>query len=126
MEPTSLTHSPFAVLTFIVAPALLTNSSSVLALSTINRTLRTRERMHELFARNLDCGSKTNPALPMLIQCGSREHGRPAKRGSKRVNALPQHGIRCAPQAEITGQPSPGPGSVRFVRSTYDDIGNKQ
>ena len=37
MEPTSLTHSPFAVLTFIVAPALLTNSSSVLALSTSER-----------------------------------------------------------------------------------------
>jgi len=67
-EPTSLTHSPFAVLTFIVAHALLTNSSRVLALSTINRMLRTRERMPELFARNLDCGSKTDPALPMLIQ----------------------------------------------------------
>ena len=38
-------HSPFAVLTFIVAPAILTNATSVLAMSTINRMLRTRERM---------------------------------------------------------------------------------
>src|SRR5215471_22013 len=49
MDPNSLTQSPFAALTFVAAPALLTNSSSVLALSTINRMLRTRERMHELF-----------------------------------------------------------------------------
>ncbi|MEA3189070.1 MAG: hypothetical protein QOD99_2900 [Chthoniobacter sp.] len=47
-----LTQSPFAVLTFIAAPALLTNSSSLLALSTINRMLRTRDLMHDLFARS--------------------------------------------------------------------------
>ena len=45
-------HSPFAVLTFIVAPAILTNATSVLAMSTINRMLRTRERMHELYAES--------------------------------------------------------------------------
>ena len=39
----------FLSLTFVAAPALLTNASSVLALGTINRMLRTRERMHELF-----------------------------------------------------------------------------
>ena len=43
-----LTQSPFAVLTVIVAPAILTNATSVLAMSTINRMLRTRDRMHEL------------------------------------------------------------------------------
>lgn len=52
MDQTSLTQSPFAVLTFIAAPALLTNSSSVLALSTINRMLRTRDRMKELFLQS--------------------------------------------------------------------------
>ena len=52
MDQASLTQSPFAVLTFIAAPALLTNSSSVLALSTINRMLRTRERMKELFVQS--------------------------------------------------------------------------
>jgi hypothetical protein len=67
MEPTSLTHSPFAVLTFIVAPALLTNSSSVLALSTINRMLRTRERMNELFAK-FDAGGLAEPEAARLIE----------------------------------------------------------
>ena len=52
MESQQLMQNPFAVLTFIVAPALLTNATSVLALSTINRMLRTRDRMHELFARS--------------------------------------------------------------------------
>jgi hypothetical protein len=43
-----LTDNPFAVLTFIGAPALLTNASCLLALSTINRLVRTRDSMHEL------------------------------------------------------------------------------
>jgi hypothetical protein len=45
-------QSPFAVLTLIGAPALLTNTSSVLALSTTTRMLRTRERMETLFAKS--------------------------------------------------------------------------
>ncbi len=45
MDPNSLTQNPFAALTFVAAPALLTNASSVLALGTINRMLRTRNRM---------------------------------------------------------------------------------
>jgi len=52
MDSTALAQSPFAILTFIAAPALLTNSSSVLALSTINRMLRTRDRMKELFVQS--------------------------------------------------------------------------
>ena len=44
-----LMQSPFAVLTFIAAPAILTSASSVLAMGTINRMLRARERMHELY-----------------------------------------------------------------------------
>ncbi len=39
------------MLTFIVAPAVLTNATSVLAMSTINRMLRTRERMQDLFRK---------------------------------------------------------------------------
>jgi hypothetical protein len=52
MEPQSALHNPFAVLTFIVAPALLTNASCLLALSTANRMLRARERMHGLFEKS--------------------------------------------------------------------------
>jgi hypothetical protein len=51
-EAASFGQSPFSVLTFIAAPALLTNASSVLAMSTINRMLRTRDRMHDLFAES--------------------------------------------------------------------------
>lgn len=52
MDTIPVGQSPFAVLTFIAAPALLTNASSVLALSTTNRMLRTRDRMQELFAKS--------------------------------------------------------------------------
>lgn len=37
---------------FIVAPAILTNATRVLAMSTINRMLRARERMQQLFAES--------------------------------------------------------------------------
>lgn len=48
LDATSLSQNPFAVLTFIAAPAILTSATSVLAMSTINRMLRARERMHQL------------------------------------------------------------------------------
>jgi hypothetical protein len=67
MEPTTLAQSPFAALTFIAAPALLTNASSVLALSTINRMLRTRDRMHELFAKS-EGGRQPETDAARLIQ----------------------------------------------------------
>lgn len=52
MDATGISESPFAVLTFIAAPALLTNASSLLAMSTINRMLRTRDRMQDLYNRS--------------------------------------------------------------------------
>ena len=52
MGENALTQNPFAVLTFIVAPALLTNASSLLVLSTTNRMLRTRDRMEQLFEQS--------------------------------------------------------------------------
>jgi len=67
MEPTTLAQSPFAALTFIAAPALLTNASSVLALSTINRMLRTRDRMHELFAKS-EAGRQPETDAARLIE----------------------------------------------------------
>src|SRR5881296_3725984 len=67
METTSFAQSPFAALTFIAAPALLTNASSVLALSTINRMLRTRDRMHELFTRS-EAGGQAEAESARLIE----------------------------------------------------------
>src|SRR5688572_26232638 len=48
MDASSLSQNPYAVPTSIAAPAILTSASSVLAMSTINRMLRARERMHQL------------------------------------------------------------------------------
>ena len=45
--------SPFAVLSLIVAPAILTNASSVLAMSTSNRLARAVDRAREL-ARQIE------------------------------------------------------------------------
>ena len=67
MESPQLMQNPFAVLTFIVAPALLTNASSVLALSTINRMLRTRDRMLDLFARS-EAGGHSEPEAARLVE----------------------------------------------------------
>jgi len=52
MIPTSVAQNSFGIVTFIAAPALLTNASSVLAMSTINRMLATRELMHKLYMKS--------------------------------------------------------------------------
>jgi hypothetical protein len=48
-----VTSSPFAVLSLIVAPAILTNASSVLAMSTSNRLARAVDRARDL-ARQIE------------------------------------------------------------------------
>src|ERR1700744_1289165 len=53
-----LVTNPFAILTFIAAPAILTNATSVLAMSTINRMLRARERMHQLYAQSQEAANR--------------------------------------------------------------------
>jgi Protein of unknown function (DUF2721) len=67
MDTSALSPTPFAALTFVAAPALLTNASSVLALSTINRMLRTWERMHELFTKS-QAGEIPDDEVPYLIE----------------------------------------------------------
>ena len=49
-----LAQNPFALLSLIAAPAVLTNAASVLALSTSNRFLRASERMRALSMRTED------------------------------------------------------------------------
>ena len=58
----SLTVSPFAALTFIAAPALLTNATSVLLLGTSNRLARAVDRVRHL-AGQLDQHSDTTDAV---------------------------------------------------------------
>ena len=71
IEPANLANSPFAALTFVVAPALLTNASSVLALSTINRMLRTRDRMSELFAKS-EAAPQAGPVPSRIVEVANR------------------------------------------------------
>src|SRR6187402_3474907 len=60
-----LVSNPFALLSLIGAPAILTNAASVLAMSTSNRFLRASERMRALAAR-LDAGDET-PAVHIML-----------------------------------------------------------
>lgn len=71
METVSLAQSPFAVVTFIAAPALLTNATSLLAASTINRMLRTRDRMQELFDKS-EQGGLSKEESERLLQLVDR------------------------------------------------------
>jgi Protein of unknown function (DUF2721) len=68
MDPQS---NPFAVLSLIVAPAILTNAASVLAMSTSNRLARAVDRAREL-ARQLEDTSHPDPSP----EEGSRESAR--------------------------------------------------
>lgn len=67
-----LAADPFSVLTVVVAPAVLTNASSVLALGTNNRLARVADRTHAVTAQLAklgpgDRGYKLSEAqLPML------------------------------------------------------------
>jgi hypothetical protein len=58
MDPST---NPFAVLSFIIAPAILTNASSVLAMSTSNRLARAVDRARELSKQLEECMDLTSP-----------------------------------------------------------------
>jgi hypothetical protein len=61
-----LSQNPFALLSLIAAPAVLTNSASVLVMSTTNRFLRASERMRALAVRVEE--KKLTPGLRELVQ----------------------------------------------------------
>lgn len=67
MESLEFTQSPLAVLTLIAAPAILTNATSTLASSTLNRMFRTRDRMNELFAKS-ETGNLPEAEVPFLLE----------------------------------------------------------
>ncbi len=50
MEYSSIGSGPFSILTIVVAPAVLTNASTVLALGTNNRLARVADRTHAVSA----------------------------------------------------------------------------
>ena len=57
MQALDFPSNPFAILTFISAPAVLTNASCVLLFGTGNRYGRAIDRMHELYEA-VESGSK--------------------------------------------------------------------
>lgn len=65
-ESGPLTQNPFAVLSLIAAPAILTNAASVLAQSTSTRFLRAAERMRALSSR-LETESKTPAQVELAL-----------------------------------------------------------
>ena len=62
MEP--LGSNPFAILTFIAAPAILTNASSVMALGTSNRFARAIDRARGL-AADLEAPGRSLPEVAL-------------------------------------------------------------
>lgn len=67
-----LAQTPFAALSLIAAPAILTNASSVLALSTSNRFLRAGERMRAV-ASELQKLPPGDEHTLLLVQAGRIE-----------------------------------------------------
>jgi len=78
-----IANNPFAVLTVIGAPALLTNSSALLALSTSNRFLRASDRMRSL-SNQLQTGTLTAEFRELLV----RQVNRVEKQGILLLNGL--------------------------------------
>ena len=71
--PVDSAQNPFALLTLVAAPALLTNATSVLALSTINRILRSGDRMRALSAQLEDPKTNATKREFLLAQVGRVE-----------------------------------------------------
>jgi hypothetical protein len=61
MQPVEVAANPFAILSFIVAPAILTNASSLLAMSTSNRLARAVDRARELTHQLEESAGRESP-----------------------------------------------------------------
>lgn len=59
---------PFAILTLIVAPAILTNAASLLSLSTSNRLARATDRARELSAKLMGAEASGDPLTPVRLR----------------------------------------------------------
>jgi hypothetical protein len=71
MDASSLSENPFAVLTFIAAPAVLTNATVALASSAASRMLPTRQRMTHLVEK-LEQANLTQQSRADLIEHANR------------------------------------------------------
>ena len=80
---TPLSENPFAILTFIAAPAVFTNASSVLALGTGNRLARVVDRTRQI-AREIHGAQPGDASAQMWVSHLSRME----KRGGLLVRAM--------------------------------------
>ncbi len=74
MFATPLAENPFAILTAIVAPAVLTNACSVLALGTSNRVARVVDRTRAVTAEMGSAGEDENLRSHLEHQLGLLRH----------------------------------------------------
>src|SRR6185436_8200935 len=72
----SLESNPFAILTFIAAPAILTNASSVLALGTSNRFGRNVDRSRQLIKMLEGRDPATDPEAGLFVRLLTKTHRR--------------------------------------------------
>ncbi len=68
MQADTASGDPFAILTLIVAPAILTNASALLSLSTSNRLARATDRTREVGQRLMDPGAAEDPLTPVRLR----------------------------------------------------------
>jgi hypothetical protein len=69
----SLTDNPFAALTFVVAPAILTNAASVLCLGTANRLARVLDRTRAVSTQLAHLGANEDHRLTYQHQLAGLE-----------------------------------------------------
>jgi hypothetical protein len=67
-QPAGVVDSPFIVLSFLAAPALLTNASTLLALSTSNRLARASDRARAASAAIVGAKNPSDPLVAMQQQ----------------------------------------------------------
>ena len=67
----ALDTNPFAILTFIAAPAVLTNASSVLALGTSNRFARAIDRTRAMIRTLEGKADKETPRPTCTADCST-------------------------------------------------------
>lgn len=68
MQVPAVPADPFAILTLIVAPAILTNASSLLSLSTSNRLARATDRTREVSQHLMAAGAADDPLTPVRLR----------------------------------------------------------
>lgn len=108
-----LAQNPFASLSLVAAPALLTNASSVLALSTSNRFLRAGERLRAVAAELQKLGDEHKV---LLVHIGRIERQAILLLTALRGAYVALASFAAASLISIVGA---GLGATRFVEASY-------